>query len=173
MNLPINSTTEKSEIFTQIASQLGDMGFKITKQDETRPWGGFFVLDEVQVAAFADVYFPNLKMSDIQITNKLSPKILVVAPHKRLSWQYHFRRAELWKVIDGTTVGIKISNTDQEPAEVKVLASGSFIQLNKGERHRLIGLDDWGVVAEIWQHINPENPSDEDDIVRVQDDFGR
>ena len=173
MNLQIDSTTEKSEIFSQIASELDALGFKINQQDETRPWGGFFVLDEIQAPAFAGIYFPNLEMSDIQITNKLSPKILVVAPHKRLSWQYHFRRAELWKVIAGTTVGIKTSSTDEELEEVKVLASGSFIQLNKGERHRLIGLDNWGVVAEIWQHTDPKNPSDEDDIVRVQDDFGR
>ena len=96
-----------------------------------------------------------------------------VAPHKRLSWQYHFRRAEIWKVIAGTTVGVKISDTDEQSDEVKVLESGSFIQMGTGERHRLIGLDSWGVVAEIWQHTDPENPSDEDDIVRLQDDFGR
>jgi hypothetical protein len=36
-----------------------------------------------------------------------------------------------------------------------------------------VGLNEWGVLAEIWQHINPAHPSDEDDIVRVQDDFGR
>jgi mannose-6-phosphate isomerase len=173
MDLLINSTTEKSEIFKQIASELATLGFKIDKQDETRPWGGFFVLDESQAPAFAARYFPHLQMSEIQITNKLSPKILVVAPHKRLSWQYHFRRAEIWKVIAGTTVGVKISDTDEQSDEVKVLESGSFIQMDTGERHRLIGLDGWGVVAEIWQHTDPENPSDEDDIVRLQDDFGR
>jgi len=27
--------------------------------------------------------------------------------------------------------------------------------------------------AEIWQHTDKNNPSDEDDIIRVQDDFGR
>jgi mannose-6-phosphate isomerase len=173
MNLKINSTTEKSKIFKQIASELSALGFTVASQDETRPWGGFFVLEESQAAAFAARYFPHLEMSDIQITNKLSPKILVVAPHKRLSWQYHFRRAEIWKVIAGTTVGVKISNTDEQSDEIKVLESGSFIQMDKGERHRLIGLDSWGVVAEIWQHTDAENPSDEDDIVRLQDDFGR
>jgi mannose-6-phosphate isomerase len=173
MNLKINSTTEKSKIFKQIASELSALGFTVASQDETRPWGGFFVLEESQAAAFAARYFPHLEMSDIQITNKLSPKMLVVAPHKRLSWQYHFRRAEIWKVIAGTTVGVKISNTDEQSDEIKVLESGSFIQMDKGERHRLIGLDSWGVVAEIWQHTDAENPSDEDDIVRLQDDFGR
>ena len=173
MNLHINSTTEKSEVFRQIASELSKLGFKIEKQDETRPWGGFFVLDENQAHAFAAQYFPHLEMSEIEITQKLSPKILVVAPQKRLSWQYHFRRAEIWKVIAGTTVGVKISDTDEQSDNVKVLESGGFIQLDKGERHRLIGLNGWGVVAEIWQHTDSENPSDEDDIVRLQDDFGR
>ncbi|MES2519102.1 MAG: phosphoheptose isomerase [Bacteroidota bacterium] len=173
MNLTIDSSTEKSDIFSQIASELSTLGFTVSTQDQTRPWGGFFVLEESQAAAFAALYFPQLEMSEIQITNKLSPKILVVAPHKRLSWQYHFRRAEIWKVIAGTTVGVKISDTDEQSEEVKVLESGSFIQMDKGERHRLIGLDGWGVVAEIWQHTDPENPSNEDDIVRLQDDFGR
>ena len=40
-------------------------------------------------------------------------------------------------------------------------------------RHRLMGADNWGVVAEIWRHTNPSLPSEEDDIVRVQDDYGR
>jgi mannose-6-phosphate isomerase len=37
----------------------------------------------------------------------------------------------------------------------------------------LVGLDQWGVVAEIWQHTDVTNLSDESDIVRLQDDFGR
>ena len=34
--------------------------------------------------------------------------------------------------------------------------------LEKGERHRLVGLSDWGKIAEIWQHTDPNNPSNED-----------
>ncbi len=173
MNLSINATTDKSEVFSQIASELSVLGFNVETEDQTRPWGGFFVLDEDQAQAFATLYFSHLEISEIQITNKLSPKILVVAPHKRLSWQYHFRRAEIWKVIADTTVGVKISNTDEQSDEVITLESGSFIQMDKGERHRLIGLDGWGVVAEIWQHTDIGNPSNEEDIVRLQDDFGR
>ncbi len=173
MNLTLSQDADKASIFEQIAAALAEDDFTVVKQDQTRPWGGFFVIDEAQAPAFAAKYFPHLEMSEIQITNKLSPKILVVAPEKRLSWQYHFRRAEIWKVIAGTTVGVKISDTDEESEEVKVLASGSFIQMDTGERHRLIGLSGWGIVAEIWQHTEPENPSDEEDIVRLQDDFGR
>ena len=173
MNLTLSQDADKASIFEQIAAALAEDNFTVVKQDQTRPWGGFFVIDEAQAPAFAAKYFPHLEMSEIQITNKLSPKILVVAPEKRLSWQYHFRRAEIWKVIAGTTVGVKISDTDEESEEVKVLESGSFIQMDTGERHRLIGLSGWGIVAEIWQHTDPENPSDEEDIVRLQDDFGR
>ncbi|MEA5256756.1 phosphoheptose isomerase [Arcicella aquatica] len=173
MNLTLSQDADKASIFEQIAAALAEDNFTVVKQDQTRPWGGFFVIDETQAPAFAAKYFPHLEMSEIQITNKLSPKILVVAPEKRLSWQYHFRRAEIWKVIAGTTVGVKISDTDEESDEVKVLESGSFIQMDTGERHRLIGLGGWGIVAEIWQHTDPENPSDEEDIVRLQDDFGR
>ena len=49
---------------------------------------------------------------------------------------------------------------------------GDQIKLRQGERHRLVGLADYGVVAEIWQHTD-EIPSNEDDIIRVQDDFNR
>ena len=171
MNLNLSINTEKKSVFEQIEAELKKENFTIISQDQTRPWGGFFVLDESQAEVFASKFFPHLKMTEIQITNKLSPKILIVAPHKRLSWQYHFRRAEIWKVVEGP-VGVKISDTDVE-GELKTLQNGDFIEMDKGERHRLIGLDSWGVIAEIWQHTDQDNPSDEEDIVRLQDDFGR
>jgi mannose-6-phosphate isomerase-like protein (cupin superfamily) len=101
----------------------------------------------------------------------LSPKILLVAPEKRLSWQYHHRRAEIWKVVSGQ-VGVVRSETDQE-GDLVVHTTGEVIKLAQGERHRLVGLAEQGVIAEIWQHTDANHPSDEDDIVRVQDDFGR
>ena len=131
----------------------------------------FFIIDEKQAQAFAAKFFPHLEMSEIQITNKLSPKILVVAPNRRLSLQYHFRRAEIWTILSGS-VGVNMSLTDEE-GEIQELKKGTFIQIDKEERHRLIGLDSWGIVAEIWQNIDFANPSDEEDIVRLQDDFGR
>lgn len=103
--------------------------------------------------------------------NKLSPKILCVAPQQRLSWQYHHRRAEIWRVVQGE-VGVVMSDSDEQQ-DIHEFEPGDIIVLNKGQRHRLVGLQSWGVVAEIWQHTDPSNPSDEDDIVRLQDDFGR
>jgi hypothetical protein len=95
----------------------------------------------------------------------------MVAPNKRLSWQYHHRRAEIWKLIGGTA-GVVTSATDEQ-GSLKVLKAQEVIQLAQGQRHRLVGVDGWGVIAEIWRHTDARNPSDESDIVRLQDDFGR
>jgi mannose-6-phosphate isomerase-like protein (cupin superfamily) len=158
-------------IFENIQNQLETNHFAIVSKDHHRPWGGFFVIAEKQAQAFANQYFEGLNVSTLKIGGPLSPKILVVAPGKRLSWQYHHRRAEIWRVIQGQA-GVKRSATDTE-GELEILNVGDTITLQQGERHRLIGLEEYAVIAEIWQHTDANHPSDEDDIVRVQDDFGR
>ena len=165
------SATEATQVFQQVESFILENGYTIVDHDFTRPWGGFFVLDESQAAQFASQFFPGISLDSIQITQKLSPKFLVVAPNKRLSWQYHFRRAELWSVSSGP-IGVVISDTDEQ-SEPGIYQVNDIITLPVGQRHRLLGLDQWGVVAEIWQHTDATNPSDESDIVRLQDDFGR
>ena len=171
MNLNFLNDSPKELIFKKITAYLKDQGLKIAKHDDSRPWGGFFVIDETEADKFIGDYFPHLSKEELSISGKLSPKILVVAPEKRLSWQYHHRRAEIWKLIGGAA-GVVISDTDEEK-ETRHLNIGDIIQLKQGERHRLFGLQGWGIVAEIWRHTDSENPSDEDDIVRIQDDFGR
>ncbi|MCC3155091.1 phosphoheptose isomerase [Hymenobacter sp. BT770] len=165
------SDIQKITLFQQIGTQLNQQGFTIAKEDPTRPWGGFFVIDEEQAQLFADVYFNGMLIDQLRISGKLSPKVLLVAPLQRLSWQYHHRRAEIWQVVQGP-VGVATSLTDEQ-GEVKSYQVGERIILQQGERHRLVGLKEWGILAEIWQHTDANNPSDEDDIVRVQDDFGR
>lgn len=161
----------KSEIEKRIEDQIQELGLKIDKKDFSRPWGGFFVLDESQAELFIETYFPTYKKEDLMLGNKLSPKILVVEPGKRLSWQYHHRRAEIWRVVEGE-VGVVMSENDEE-TDINLFEPGDVIVLTKGQRHRLVGLKDWGVIAEIWQHTDTAEPSDEEDIVRLQDDFGR
>ena len=158
-------------IFESTRSKLETQGLRIDCLDLNRPWGGFYVLDENQAQAFADLYFDGLDVEPLRIGGKLSPKILLVKPEARLSWQYHHRRTETWRVVEGP-VGIVRSPIDVE-GELVSYEAGETIVLEKGERHRLIGLENWGVVAEFWQHTDPDHPSDEDDIVRVQDDYAR
>ena len=164
-------TAGKNDFFERVENELKEQGFGILSQDQNRPWGGFFVINEDQAQHFSDRYFEGINVERLRVSGKLSPKVLLVKPHTRLSWQYHHRRAEIWRVIQGK-VGVVRSFNDKEGL-LKVLNKGDQIELQQGERHRLIGLDDWGVVAEIWQHTDENNPSDEEDIVRVQDDFGR
>lgn len=171
MELNFSKDSTKETVFEKVSHYLQQEQLVVDKMDDGRPWGGFFVLDETMAEKFIALYFPHLTREALSISGKLSPKILVVGPNKRLSWQYHHRRAEIWKLIGGTA-GVITSDTDDEKDTVH-LKPGDIIQLKQGERHRLIGLDSWGIVAEIWQHTDAQNPSNEDDIVRVQDDFGR
>lgn len=160
-----------NSIFSKTEEKLLAEGFTFERKDFNRPWGGFFVIEENQAQQFAQKYFPNLPKDTLKEGQKVSPKILLVAPNKRLSWQYHFRRSEIWRVVNGK-VGIIKSATDEE-TPMQHYKIGDRISLDQGERHRLIGLEDWGMVAEIWMHSDPNHPSDENDIVRLQDDFNR
>lgn len=169
--LQFSPTSKRSEVFEAIRGYLIETGFRIVNMDDNRPWGGFYYIDEEQSDTFIKTYFSHLSLETFTAFSKLSPKILLVAPGKRLSWQYHYRRSEIWKMIGGRAA-IMRSETD-EPGEVEELLPGSVVTLKQGERHRLIGANEWGIVAEIWKHIDSENPSDEEDIVRVQDDYGR
>ena len=107
----------------------------------------------------------------MEIEGRLSPKILIVNPNSRLSWQFHNRRKEIWRVYKNS-VGV-IRSMDNNQNEIEILKEGDIIRFQTEERHRLVGLSDIGVVAEIWIHTDLNNPSDEQDIVRLQDDYSR
>ncbi len=171
MNLQFTKETSKAEVFNSVKTFLTSKGFSLASMDDSRPWGGFFVIDESQAEKFISEFFSGDADNPKIENGKISPKILIVENDKRLSWQYHHRRAEKWVVIGGEA-GIKVSDDDTEgPLQTK--KTGDVIILKQGERHRLIGLSSWGIIAEIWQHTDENNPSNEEDIVRVQDDFGR
>jgi len=172
MDLRFGPEATKEDVFKQVETYLGSLAIKIASFDNERPWGGFFVIDEASTEQFIDTYFPDYDRTQItQFGDKLSPKILLVAPGQKLSWQYHNRRAELWRGVEGPAGFIR--SKDDAQGEVQTLDNGDTVQFDPQERHRLVGLENWGVVAEIWQHTDPENPSDEDDIIRLADDYGR
>lgn len=171
MTLNFSETDNKETVFLEVQHFLSEKKLRIASQDDARPWGGFFVIDENDAEKFIASFFPHLTKSKLTIAGKLSPKILVVAPQTRLSWQYHHRRAEIWKLIGGEAA-VMVSDDDEEN-EIINLAKGDIVELKQGERHRLIGTEGWGIIAEIWRHTDATNPSDENDIVRLQDDYGR
>ena len=167
------NTSSKQNVFDSVEEYLKSIDFPIRSIDNTRPWGGFFTFYEEAAPRFISQFYDKsqVKPEDFPEGAALSPKLLIVAPDQRLSWQYHFRRAEVWKCIFGN-VTVRTSDTDEEK-DSRILQTGDMIKLAQGERHRIIGNDNFGIIAEIWQHTDPNNPSNEDDIVRLQDDFGR
>ena len=85
-----------NDIFFKTRKEIESLGFNVVDYDFDRPWGGFFLIDESQSKKFISKF---ISKDDLKIKNKVSPKILIVNPNSRLSWQYHFRRKEIWKVI--------------------------------------------------------------------------
>ena len=158
------------EKYIAIQQEIESYGLTIVAKDFERPWGAFLVIKEKEAQNFANRFFDSIDVDTLRVEGKLSPKILIVKPNARLSWQYHHRRAEIWQVYQGE-VGIIRSDDDTE-GELVLFKEGDQVRLAQGERHRLVGLEDYGIVAEIWQHTDTI-PSDEEDIVRVQDDFSR
>ena len=158
------------EKYIEIHQEIESYGFKVVAKDFECPWGDFLVIKEEEAQDFANRFFDGIDVDTLRVEGKLSPKILIVKPSARLSWQYHHLRAEIWQFYKGE-VGIVRSNDDTE-GELVRFNEGDQVRLAQGERHRLIGLEVYSIVAEIWQHTDT-TPSNEEDIVRVQDDFSR
>ena len=157
-----------NKYYTEIREEIESLGFNVINFDFNRPWGGFLLIDESQSQDFINTF---ISKENLEIEGRLSPKILIVNPNSRLSWQFHYRRKEIWRVYKNS-VGI-IRSMDDNQNEMEILNQGDTIKFQTKERHRLVGLSNFGVVAEIWIHTNFKNPSDEQDIVRVQDDYSR
>ena len=154
--------------YTEIREEIESLGFNVINFDFNRPWGGYLLINESQSHDFINTF---ISKENLEIEGKLSPKILIVNPNSRLSWQFHNRRKEIWRVYKNS-VGI-IRSMDNNQNEMEILNEGDIIKFQTEERHRLVGLSDIGVVAEIWIHTDFNNPSDEQDIVRLQDDYSR
>ena len=160
-----------NDFFNKTSEKLKFQNLNIKKKDPNRPWGGFFDIDEDDFKKFVDLYFKGISVNDYKSLGKLSSKILIIAPNKRLSWQYHNRRSEIWSVIKGDIL-VSRSQNDNEASLIQ-LKKGEQIEIANKIRHRIIGTEDYALVAEIWIHTDKNNPSDEKDIIRLQDDFNR
>jgi mannose-6-phosphate isomerase len=110
---------------------------------DQRPWGSYTVLDEGE----------NYKVKRIE-----------VLPGKRLSYQRHSRRAEHWFVVRGTA---KVTLNDNEI----LIAAGAAIDIQKGSAHRIENPD----ASQLLVFIETQTGDyfGEDDIERIEDDFGR
>jgi mannose-6-phosphate isomerase len=107
-----------------------------------RPWGSYFVLEDAE-------------------THKV--KRIEVKPKGRLSYQYHYKRSEVWTMVKGEAI---------------VTLDGKRIPLNAGEvmeipreaKHRIENLGDETLV---FIEVQLGTYFGEDDIVRIEDDYER
>jgi mannose-6-phosphate isomerase len=90
-------------------------------------------------------------------------KRIEVLPHKRLSYQKHSQRSEHWMVVAGVA---KVTLNGEEIT----LNPGSTIDVPVGAAHRIENL---GADVLVFIEIQRGTYLGEDDIQRLQDDFGR
>ncbi len=90
-------------------------------------------------------------------------KRIEVLPGKRLSYQMHAQRAEHWVVVQGVA---KVTLDGRETA----LSSGDAVDIPLGAAHRI---ENPGAEKLVVIEIQRGSYFGEDDIVRLQDDFGR
>jgi len=90
-------------------------------------------------------------------------KRIEVLPGKRLSYQKHAKRAEHWFVVEGTA---KVTLDDEEIT----VKAGEAIDIPIGAAHRVENPNEENLV---FIEVQRGSYLGEDDIVRLQDDFGR
>ena len=120
----------------------------VEKQDNSpvfdqRPWGNFTVLDEGE---------------------RFKVKRIEVLPGKRLSYQKHAHRSEHWFVVGGTA---KVTLDGEEI----IVKNGEAVDIAVGTAHRVENPDEKELL--IFIETQTGDYFGEDDIVRLEDDFGR
>jgi len=90
-------------------------------------------------------------------------KRIVVLPHRRLSLQVHRHRSEHWFVVEGTGL-VTLGDTQVR------LGAGDSVDIPVGMAHRMANTGDVDLVFIEVQHGESFG---ENDIVRLEDDFGR
>lgn len=90
-------------------------------------------------------------------------KKVSVSPRQRLSYQFHHHRQEHWLVVEGVA-------TITLEGEVHVLEVGQTIDIPLGAKHRIANT---GAIPMTIIEIQRGDYVGEDDIVRIEDDFGR
>jgi mannose-6-phosphate isomerase-like protein (cupin superfamily) len=113
------------------------------REHDERPWGSYTVLDDDA---------PDHKV-----------KRLVVHPGKRLSYQRHAKRSEHWFIVTGQAL-VTLDGREIE------LAAGEAIDVPVKSAHRIANIGSTDLVFVEVQHGTYFG---EDDIERLEDDFGR
>ena len=115
----------------------------LDREFDVRPWGNYTVLAD--------------DASDYKV------KQIVVEPGRRLSYQTHKKRAEHWIVISGEATVVL------DGRELTV-GPGQTVEIPIGAAHRC---ENHGTSRVVFVEVQTGTYFGEDDIVRLQDDYGR
>jgi mannose-1-phosphate guanylyltransferase/mannose-6-phosphate isomerase len=123
---------------------------------------------ERMIGDFARHHRPWGHYQTIDLGKRHQVKRIVVKPGARLSLQKHFHRAEHWTVVEGVadvTVGMQM-----EALKITRLNPNEAIAIPLGAIHRMANPGDTPMTlieVQVGDYLG------EDDIVRLQDDYGR
>ena len=111
-------------------------------EKETRPWGKYEVLLDSEYCKV---------------------KRLWVNPGHRPSYQYHYKRNEVWTIIAGSGI---VTLNDKETA----VSAGTVVEVSAGVKHRI---QNTGEEPLVFIEVQHGTYFGEDDIVRLEDDYNR
>ena len=96
-------------------------------------------------------------------TDYCKVKQITVFPNQKLSYQYHEHRAERWVIVQGEAI-VTINDYNH----TKTI--GESVKIPKGAKHRI-----WnpGDIDLIFIEVQTGTYFGEDDIVRLEDNYGR
>ena len=90
-------------------------------------------------------------------------KRIIVKPGQRLSYQFHYKRSEAWVVVQGEAI---VTLDDKEFTYHR----GEIVDIPVGTKHRVQNDED---IDLIFIETQTGSYFGEDDIVRIEDDYGR
>ncbi|MBM3743733.1 MAG: cupin domain-containing protein [Actinobacteria bacterium] len=90
-------------------------------------------------------------------------KSIIVQPGKRLSYQRHEKRAEHWFIVSGEAE-VTIDG------QIRKVTVGNSVDIEIGVPHRIANVGTSGL---LFIEVQTGSYFGEDDIVRIEDDFGR
>ena len=111
-------------------------------EHDIRPWGQYWVLED---------------------SSSYKVKRILVDPKGRLSYQYHFKRSEVWTIVAGTAI-ITLDGIEKE------YNIGDVAIIPQGMKHRVENRSSEPLV---FIEVQYGTYFGEDDIVRIEDDYDR
>ena len=90
-------------------------------------------------------------------------KRIIVKPKQRLSYQYHYKRDECWVIVQGEAT---VTLDDK----IHTFIEGQVFQIEYGTKHRVQNEEEEDL---IFIETQTGTYFGEDDIVRIEDDYGR